>query len=242
MRVAGAGTPDMNGGVRDPARRRDRCRRSPEAEQREWAEALRELVAQFERLGVAVRQLAAVRPVDRPRGDADVMRRRHVVPPEQVGGRECRIAPLARLPDLLAVHQPAGLAPQEHFHQVAEQPAVGDDAVIARQRAGHERRLHRAGDGGRHRRQRANGSATGKARELRRIRAEMAWGEPHHQDGDRRMHAMRSSRTLIRSRRRIRTSGRPVRRCRAGSRSGGPPSASIRTSRRWPDRGAPVDR
>src|SRR5688572_32641628 len=35
---------------------------------------------------------------------------------------------------------------QPDLHQVAEQPAVRHDAVLARQRAGHEGRLDRAGD------------------------------------------------------------------------------------------------
>ena len=152
----GARAAHMQGGIGDPARRHDRGRGSPEAEQRKGAELLRQLVAQRDGLGVAVRQLAPVRLVDRPRRHADVVARAHVVPPEHIGGGEIWIAPLAHLPDLLAVDQAVRLAPEPDLHQVAEQPAVRHDAMLARQRAGHECRLHGAGDGGRHGRERTD--------------------------------------------------------------------------------------
>ncbi len=42
-----------------------------------------------------------------------------------------RVAALRLVPDLVAVHQLIGLAPQPHLRQVAEVPAVADDAVLA---------------------------------------------------------------------------------------------------------------
>ncbi len=149
-----AGAADMQRGIRDPLRGGDRRCRPPKLEQGKRAELAGELVAQLQRLRVAVRQLAAVRLVDRPRRDADVVRGGHVVPPEQIGGGERRIASLAGLPDLLAGHQPVGLPPQPDLHEIAEQPAIGDDAMVARQCAGHEGRLHAARHRRRDRRQR----------------------------------------------------------------------------------------
>ena len=58
----------------------------------------------------------------------------------------------AVVPELLALHQAVRLAPEPDLGEVAEIPAVGDDAVLARQRAGHKRGLNgrrdRRGHGG----------------------------------------------------------------------------------------------
>ncbi len=178
----------MQRGIRDPARGGDRRRRTPELEQRKRAELVRELVAQLERLRVAVRQLAAVGLVDRPRRDADVVRGRHVVPPEQIGAGEGRVAPLARLPDLLAGDQPVRLPPQPDLHEVAEQPAVGDDAMVARQGAGHEGRLHAARHRRRHGRERPHRAGARKGAEPRRMRAEVARRQADDEQHERRTH------------------------------------------------------
>ena len=182
---------DMQGGFRDPARRCDRRRRPPEIEQRKRPEPCGQLIAQFERLAVAVRQLAPVGTVDRPRRDADVMGRRHVVPPEQIGGGERGIAPPARLPDLFAGDETVRLPPQPHLHEVAEQPAVGDDTVLARQRAGHEGGLYRASDRRRHGRERPQRAGSRQRADMRRVRADVARGEPGHQDDERWAHESR---------------------------------------------------
>ena len=58
-------------GLGDPPRRGDGRARTPELEQREGPELLRELVAQSRRLGVAVGELAPVGLVDRARRRAD---------------------------------------------------------------------------------------------------------------------------------------------------------------------------
>ena len=85
-------------GLGDPPRRGDGRAGTPELEQRERPELLRERVAQSRRLGVAVGELAPVGLVDRARRRADLEAAGHVVPPEQVGAGEGRIAPLARPP------------------------------------------------------------------------------------------------------------------------------------------------
>jgi hypothetical protein len=42
------------------------------------------------------------------------------------------------------------LTPQHHLAELAEEPAVADDPVLARQRAGQQGRLHRARHRGQH--------------------------------------------------------------------------------------------
>jgi hypothetical protein len=146
------------------------------------AQPRRQLVAQLERLGVAVRQLPAIGAIDRPRRHADVVARRHVVPPEQIGGGESGIAAPSRLPNHFTVDQAVRFPPQPHFHEVAEQPTVGDDAVIARQRAGHERGLYRAGDGRRHSRKRTRRAGARERTDVRRVSTDVAGCEPGHED------------------------------------------------------------
>ena len=160
---------DAQRAATDPARRLDVGGRPPEAEQRKLAELAVELVAQAGRLRVDVGQLAAVGRVHRARRHRPVGRRVHVVPPEQLGAGERRVAPLRRLPHLLAVHQPVRLPPQPHLGQVAEIPAVGDDAVLARQRAGEQGRLHGGRHRRRHRRQRPQPATGGQRAQVRRM-------------------------------------------------------------------------
>src|SRR5580704_14301611 len=151
-------------------------------EQWEWAKPRRQFVAQRERLGVAVRQLAAVGAIDRPRRHADVVACRHVVPPEQIGGGEGGIAAPSRLPNHFAVDQAVRLPPQPHFHEIAEQPAIGDDAVLARQGAGHESGLHRAGDGRCYRCEWTQRAGARERADMRRVPTDVAGGEPGHED------------------------------------------------------------
>src|SRR5262252_1543446 len=179
----------MQGGFGNPARARNRGRRPPEMKQRKAPEPLRQLRAKFEGLGIAVGQLAAVRLVDGPWRHADIVRRGHVVPPEQVGAGERRVAPLCRLPELFAANETAGLPPEPDLHQVAEQPAVSHDAMIARQAARHEGRLHGAGHRRRHCRERAHRAAAGERAEPWRVWAEKIRCETHHKQHERRMHA-----------------------------------------------------
>ena len=143
---------------------------------------LDQFIAQLERLGVAIRQLAAVGAVDRPRRHADVMARRHVVPPEQIGGGESGIAAPSRLPNHLALDQAVRLPPQPHFHEIAEQPAIGDDAVLARQRAGHERGLHSASDRRRHGGKRTQRAGARKRADMRRVLTDVAGRRAGHED------------------------------------------------------------
>ena len=151
-------------------------------------ELLRELVPQSRRLGVAVGELAPVGLVDRARRRADLEAAGHVVPPEQVGAGEGRIAPLARLPDLLAADEPVRLTPEPDLHQVAEQPAVADDAVLARQEPGHEGRLHAARHRRRDRLERAHAAGRREPRKTGRVGAEVAGRQPDGQEDEGRAH------------------------------------------------------
>ena len=140
------------------------------------------------RLGVAVGELAPVGLVDRARRRADRKAAGHVVPPEQVGAGEGRIAALARLPDLLALDEPVRLPPEPDLHQVAEQPAVADDAVLARQEPGREGRLHAARHRRRDRLERAHAAGRREPRETGRVGAEVAGRQPDGQEDEGRAH------------------------------------------------------
>ena len=136
------------GGPADPPGRGQPGARPPELEQRERAQLGGQLVVQLGREGVAVRLLTAVGVVDRAWGDRPVHARAHGVPPADVGHRVAGAGPPGRVPQLFATHQRVVLAPQQHLAQLAEVPAVAHDAVLARQRAGQQGGLHRAGDRG----------------------------------------------------------------------------------------------
>ena len=135
----------------DPARRRDARRRPPVREERELAERTGQAVVQLGRVGVAVGRLAPVGVVDRPRGDREVGRRAHRVPPADVRGPEAGPRAPRRLPQLLALHEPVVLAPEEDLAEVAEVPAVADDPVVGRLEPGQQRRLDGARDRGQRR-------------------------------------------------------------------------------------------
>ncbi len=187
-----AGAPHVQRRVGDPARRGDVGGRPPEMEQRERPKLRGQLLAQLQGLRVAIGELAAVGLVDRTRRDAHVVARSHIVPPEQIGGGEGGIATLTRLPDFFAGDEAVRLAPQPYLQEIAEEPAVADDAVLTRQAAGHERRLHRAGDGGHDGRERPHRPGARERAELGRVRAEMARREANHEKDDRRTHGRHS--------------------------------------------------
>jgi hypothetical protein len=63
---------------------------------------------------------------------------------------ELRIDAAERFPQFFALHELLGLFPEAVLGVLAVIPAVGDDAVIARQSAGQISGLGRAGDGGEH--------------------------------------------------------------------------------------------
>jgi hypothetical protein len=98
------------------------------------------------------------------------------------------IADPARVPDFLAGNQPVGLPPKPDLHEVAKQPAIGDDAVLAWQRAGHERGLHSACDGRNDSGQRAHGPSSRQRTDIWRIGSDMAWRQASDKEDERRMH------------------------------------------------------
>jgi hypothetical protein len=110
-------------------------------------------------------------------------------PPEHICAGERRVAALADLPDLVPADRPVGLPPEHDFRRVAEQPAIADDAVIARLKAGHETRLNAAGHRRRHRFERGHGAAAGHRRQARRVNAQMPRRQP---DDDHRQHRFQS--------------------------------------------------
>src|SRR5215467_2055114 len=113
------------------------------------------------------------------------MTRTHVIPPEKIGGGETRIAPLACLPDFLTGNKPVRLSPQPNFEQIAKQPAIGDDTMVARQAASHEGCLHGARDRGRHSGKRTRRTCARKRRQMWRVGPEMAWRQADHKDDNR---------------------------------------------------------
>ena len=138
---------DMDRGSRDPFAGGDRGRRPPKGEQGKGTQELRQFVPQLRRRRIAVRQLAAVRAIDRAPCDANVSARIHVVPPEHVGAGKSRVARSRRVPKLFVADERRRLAPEPDLRQVAEIPAVADDPVLVRQDAGQKCSLSRAGDG-----------------------------------------------------------------------------------------------
>ena len=150
----------------NPARGNNVSRRPPEAKQWKLAEFSLQFVAQSGRVGMDIGQLAPIGRIHRSRRDRKIGARVHVVPPEQLGTGERRIARTSGVPEFLSTDQTIRLAPEPDFGQIAEVPAVADDAVIARQQAGHKRGLHRRG----HRRY---DGAQGPHRALSRQRGQM---------------------------------------------------------------------
>ena len=82
-------------------------------------------------------------------------------------------SPLAGFPDLLAGHQAVRLTPEQHLHQVAEEPAVRDDAVVPRGRSPVRTWPVRARDRRRHGLKGAHRTG-GRPRQMRRAPAEVA--------------------------------------------------------------------
>lgn len=146
VRVAGAD--DVPGGVDDPLAGDEVGAGAPEVEERERAEFLGEFVVQGRGPRVAVGFLAAVGVVDRTRGDGDVGVGAHGVPPADIGDRVAGVRAPGGVPQFVPGHQAVVLAPQQYVAEVAEVPAVADDAVLGRVGAGEEGGLGGAGDGG----------------------------------------------------------------------------------------------
>ena len=171
----------------DPAGGLDVGRGSPEAEQRELPQLALQFVAKLRRMRVDIGQLATVGRIHGARRYRKIGRRVHVVPPEELGAGERRVATLRCIPELLAADQVIGLAPKPDFREVAEIPAVANDAVLARRRPGDEGRLHRGGDCGRDGRQRAHRAARCKRFQVRRVR-EQRWCESDDVENERALH------------------------------------------------------
>ena len=102
---------DALSGPADPLRRRDPGTGAPVAEQRERAERSGEPVAQTGRVGVAVRFLAAIGVIDRPRRHRPVDAGAHRVPPAHVGHRVPGTRAPRGVPQLVAAHQRVVLPP-----------------------------------------------------------------------------------------------------------------------------------
>src|SRR4029077_18243635 len=124
---------------------------------------------------IAVRKLAAVRLVDRPRRGTHIVARCHIVPPESFGACKAPFVFFAGLPVLLPPDKPIRLTPQQDFHLVAEQPAVSNNAVVLRQSSRHESSLDAASDSRRHRIQRYHAAIAGQRRKPRSQWPQMPW-------------------------------------------------------------------
>ena len=133
------------------------------------AERLGEFVVQVGRPGVAVGFLAAVGVVDGAGGHGPVGVRAHRVPPADVGDGVAGVRAAGGVPQLVAADQRVVLPPEQDLAQLAEVPAVADDAVLGGGRPGEEGRLGGAGDGGQHGAERARTSRRRRGRESRGI-------------------------------------------------------------------------
>ena len=173
----------------NPARRLDGRFRSPETEERKRPELRLQLVAKSGGRGVDVGQLPAVGEIHRPRRDAVVRGRIHVVPPEEVGARERRVGRLRALPDLRRLHEPVRLLPELDLRVLARVPAVADDAVRRGVAAGQVVGLGRAGDGGKRGSNARKRSTRGPARQVRRGRGpDDPRGQPDDVEDGRSLH------------------------------------------------------
>ena len=92
--------------------------------------------------------LATVGVINRAGSHGQVGGGTHRIPPADIRHRVRRTLSAGQVPHLGAFDQRVGLSPELHLAELAEQPAVGDDAVVSRQRAGEHRGLGRAGHGG----------------------------------------------------------------------------------------------
>ncbi|MBW8699844.1 hypothetical protein MBT84_09590 [Streptomyces sp. MBT84] len=176
--VGAAGAQDVPGRVDDPAAGDQVGTGTPEVEQGERAQSVREFVVQRRWPGVAVRFLAAVGVVDRAGCDGDVGVRAHGVPPADVGDRVAGVHTTGGVPQLVAGDETVVLSPQEYVAELAEVPAVADDAVLGGHGPGEEGGLGGAGDGGQDGAER--GARAGPAQRLQvRHVVEEAGGEAH---------------------------------------------------------------
>ncbi len=178
---------DFDRRIGDPAAAGDIGARPPELEQRKHAQPRLQTVSQLFRLTVAIEQLAAIGRVAGPRRERPIDRRVHVVPPEEFGGGVRRIAAAAGFVEPLSVHQAIRLPPEPDFRQVAEVPAVADDAVLARQQAGEQRRLGRAGHGRQDRPQRTCETVAGQGGNVGRVFSQHRVAQPHDVDHNQRL-------------------------------------------------------
>src|SRR5947208_6003947 len=177
---------DEAGRISDPARRDEAGARTPELEEREWTERAFQLV--FEIVGPCVNawELAAVGGVRGTRSDGPIRTRVHVVPPEELRAGEAGETAARRLPHFLAGNEAVGLSPEPDLRKITEVPAVADDAVLARQGAGHHRGLARAGDRREHAAERHHETRLRQRGEGRRVGAHLGGREPDDVEDDER--------------------------------------------------------
>ena len=121
---------DVAGRVDDPLAGDEVGAGAPEVEEGEGAELLGEFVVQGRGPGVAVGFLAAVGVVDGAGGDGDVGVGAHGVPPADVGDGVAGVGAAGGVPELVAGDEAVVLAPQQDVAELAEVPAVADDAVL----------------------------------------------------------------------------------------------------------------
>src|SRR5205814_3207390 len=131
------------------------------------------------RVSVDAEQLPPVGRVRRPGCDPEIGRGVHVVPPEEIRAAERRMAPARLVPQLLSLDERSRLPPEPHFVELAEIPAVADDAVIARKLPRHHRRLCRAGHRRKHRGELRREAVASERREVRRRGPEHPPRETH---------------------------------------------------------------
>ncbi len=139
---------DIGGGLGDPAGAGQAGAGTPEGGEREGAEVLLQPGGDGAGQAVDAEAFVAIGAVEGLGCDADVERGALVEPPEEVGGFQAGFSGLENLGQRGGLDQVVGLLPETDFPGFAEEPAVGDDAVVLGEFAGDQGGLGGAGDGG----------------------------------------------------------------------------------------------
>ncbi len=143
---------DRGGAASDPLRAGQAGARTPEGEERERPQFRFELLGQSFGCSADAERLAAIGTVPRLGCNTDIDVGALVEPPEQLGAAKHSASlpgsPSGGAVERFGLEEAVGLLPEAHFHRVAEQPAVADNAVPFGVRAGENGRLGGASDGG----------------------------------------------------------------------------------------------
>lgn len=134
------------GGVSNPLCCAYAGHRSPEGREWKFSQILFNGFPEVHRLGVDVKDFAAVSRVHGARCDGPIGGGIHVIPPEEFGAGEVRAVESAQcFPDARALNEFVGLFPELNFAHAFVVPAVAGDGVLFRRKSSDVGALCRAG-------------------------------------------------------------------------------------------------